>query len=140
MRWLGAVLFTILFVSSAPAASFQARLIRASNDKAPPEEQLKELHPKLKSVFGYEHYKQIGIQKQTLKEKETTTLNLGEGFVINVTPRSVENKKHKFEINLVSGKVSMVQATIEVGEKKTVFIKGPEVGSTLLIISLSVNE
>jgi len=53
------------------AASIEARLIRASNTDDKPDEQLSKLEPKLKKVFGYRHYKQLGIQKAPLKEKET---------------------------------------------------------------------
>ncbi len=140
MRILGAALVLFLVATVSRAASIQARLIRASMENAVHDEQIKDVQPKLKKIFGYEHYKQIGFQRQPLKEKAVTTLNLGEGFVLNITPKSSDKKAHLLNINLVSGKVSVVQASIEVGEKKPVFIKGPEVGSTLLIISLSVTE
>jgi hypothetical protein len=140
MRWFCAAICLVVLATGAQAASIQARLIRASNEKAPADDQLKEIVPKLKPVFGYAHYKQIGFQTQSVKDKEMTTLDLGEGFVLNVTPKSVVKKVHTLDINCVSGKISVVQATIEVGEKKPVFIKGPEVGSTLLIIAVSVVE
>ena len=140
MRWLSAAFLLLLFVTSSPAASIQARLVRASNEKAPMDERIKDIEPKLKPVFGYEHYKQIGFEKKPFHDKDMVTLNLGEGFVLHVTPKSAENKKHTLIVNLVSGKASLVQGSFEVGEKKPFFIKGPEVGSTLLIISLSVVE
>lgn len=140
MRWFCTAICLVVLATGAQAASIQARLVRAANEKAPADDQLKEIVPKLKPVFGYAHYKQIGFQTQPIKDKEMTTLDLGEGFVLNVTPKSVVKKVHTLDINCVSGKISVVQATIEVGEKKPVFIKGPEVGSTLLIISISVVE
>jgi hypothetical protein len=140
MSWLSAALILLLFVPDSRAASIQARLIRASNEKEAQDERVKDLVPKLKPVFGYEHYKQLGFQKQPLKDKQKVTLDLGEGFFVFVTPKSVENKTHKLDVELVSGKAIVMKATLEVGEKKPLMIKGPEVGSTLMIVSLSVTD
>jgi len=140
MRWLIALLLGIALSASVEAASIEARLIRASNADDKPDEQLSKLEPKLKKVFGYRHYKQLGIQKAPLKEKETLRLDLGEGIVILITPKAVEKKERVMDFEMYSGKAAFVKFTLRIPHDREMLIKGPEVGSTLLVVSFVVVE
>jgi hypothetical protein len=140
MRWLVCVLLGLALSAGVQAASIEARLVRASNDAEKTDEQLTKLEPKLKRVFGYQHYRQLGIQKAPLKENERLRLDLGEGVVVFVTPKGEEKKAHVMDFEMYSGRAALVKSTVRAPRDREMFIKGPEVGSTLLIVSLVVVE
>ena len=140
MRWLVAVLLGVALSTGVQAASIEARLIRASNEDAKPDEQLTKLEPKLKKVFGYQHYLQLGIQKAPLKDKEPLRLNLGEGIVILITPKADEKKVRIMDFEMYSGKAALVKSTVRVPRDREMLIKGPSVGDTLLVVSFVVVE
>jgi hypothetical protein len=140
MRWLIAILLGLVISTGVQAASIEARLIRASNGDDKPDEQLGKLEPKLKKVFGYRHYTQLGIQKTLLKEHESLRLDLGEGIVIFITPKAVEKKARVMDFEMYSGRAALVKSTLRVPRKREMLIKGPEVGSTLLVVSFVVVE
>ena len=140
MRWLIAVLLGVALSAGVQAASIEARLIRASNEDAKPDEQLTKLEPKLKKVFGYKHYQQLGIQRAPLKDKETLRLDLGEGIVILITPKAEEKKARVMDFEMYSGKAALVKSTVRAPRDREMLIKGPEVGDTLLVVSFVVVE
>ena len=140
MRWLVAVLLGFVLSAGVQAASIEARLIRASNETDQPDEQLGKLEPKLKKVFGYRHYKQVGIRKALLREQEPLRLDLGEGIVIFITPKAVEKKTRLMDFEMYSGRAALVKSTIRVPHNREMLIKGPEVGSTVLVVSFVVVE
>jgi hypothetical protein len=139
MRWLGAALLGVVLSGSVQAASIEARLIRASNEADKPDEQLAKLEPKLKKVFGYKHYQQLGLQQGPLKEDTRVRLDLGEGIVIFVTPRATEKKGQTMDFEMYSGRAALVKSSVRVGHGE-LLVKGPEVGNTLLVVSLAVVE
>ena len=140
MRWLVAVLLGVTLSAGGQAPSIEARLIRASNDDEKPDKLLTKLEPKLKKVFGYQHYQQLGIQKAPLKDKETLRLNLGEGIVMLITPRADHKKIRIMDFEMYSGKAALVKSTVHVPHDCEMLIKGPAVGSTLLVVSFVVVE
>jgi cation diffusion facilitator CzcD-associated flavoprotein CzcO len=139
MRWLVAPLLAVVLSASVQAASIEARLIRASNETDKPDEQLTKLEPKLKKVFGYRHYQQLGLQRGPFKENAQLRLDLGEGIVILVTPRAAEKKGRMMDFEMYSGRAALVKSSVRVGRSE-LFVKGPEVGNTLLVVSLAVVE
>jgi hypothetical protein len=139
MRWLVAALLGVVLSASVQAASIEARLIRASNETDKPDEQLTKLEPKLKKVFGYRHYQQLGLQRGPLKENGQFRLDLGEGVVIFVTPRAAEKKGRMVDFEMYSGRAALVKSSVRVGHGE-LLVKGPEVGNTLLVVSLAVVE
>lgn len=140
MRPLLVILLAIGLACRAQAASLEARLIRASNETGEVDESLKHFQPKLKKVFGYQRYQQLGLKKAPLKEKDVLRLDLGEGIVLLVTPKASEKKNHTLDVEMYSGKAALVKSTVRIREGGDVFIKGPEVGSTLLVVALGVAE
>ena len=140
MRWLMAVLLGFTLSTGVQAASIEARLIRASNVDDKPDQQLSKIEPKLKKVFGYRHYEQLGIRTAPLKEKEPLRLDLGEGIVILITPKAVEKKARVMDFEMYSGRAALVKSTLSVPHGREMLIKGPEVGSTLLVVSFIVVE
>jgi hypothetical protein len=140
MRWLMAVLLGFVLSTGVQAASIEARLIRASNVDDKPDQQLSKIEPKLKKVFGYRHYEQLGIRTAPLKEKETLRLDLGEGIVILITPKAVEKKERIMDFEMYSGRASFVKFTLRVSHDRETLIRGPEVGSTLLVVSVVMVE
>jgi len=139
MRWLSFAIVLLIAVS-ARAASLEARLIRASNESAKSDEQLKNLEAKLKKQFGYKHYLQLGFQKTTLEPDINRRLDLGEGFVVFARERSVDKKTHELDVEWTSGRASLLKTTLKIAEKGSVFIKGPGVGNDWIILALSVLE
>ncbi len=140
MRWLVAILLGVALSTGVQAASIEARLIRASNEDEKTDEQLTRLEPKLKKVFGYQHYQQLGIQKAPLKDKESLRLNLGEGIVVLITPKADEKKGRVMDFEMYSGRAALVKSTVHVPRDREMLIKGPGVGSTLLVVSFVVVE
>jgi cation diffusion facilitator CzcD-associated flavoprotein CzcO len=139
MRWLAAALLGVVLSASVQAATVEARLIRASNGTDKTEEQLTKLEPKLKKVFGYQHYQQLGLQRGPLKENSQLRLDLGEGIVILVTPRAAEKKGQMMDFEMYSGRAALVKSSVRVGHGE-LLVKGPEVGNMLLVVSLAVVE
>jgi hypothetical protein len=140
MRWLTAILFAVTFGVSVQAASIEARLIQASNEVRAHDEHLDKLAPKLKKVFGYQFYTQLGIQKSPLKDNERLRLDLGEGIVIFVTPKAEEKQVRVMDFEMYSGRAALVKSTLHVPREHAMFVKGPEVGGSLLIVSFAVVE
>ena len=140
MRWLVAILLGVAFSAGVQAASIEARLIRASNGDEKTDEQLTKLEPKLKKVFGYEHYQQLGIQKAPIKDKESLRLNLGEGNDVLITPKADEKKARVMDFEMYSGRAALVKSTVRVRRDREMLIKGPGVGDTLLVVSFAVVE
>ena len=139
MRWLVAILLGLILSASVRAASIEARLIRASNETDKPDEQLTKLEPKLKKVFGYKHYQQLGLKGGPLKENEQLRLDLGDAIVILVTLRTPEKKGQMMDFEMYSGRAALVKSSVRVGHGE-LLVKGPEVGNTVLVVSLAVVE
>lgn len=140
MRWLITTLTLALLSGSAHAGSIQARLIRATNEPVVQDERLTDIRRDLKKNFGYAHYQLLGNQRAPLEKDKCKRLNLGEGFVVFVRLKSCENKTHELVAEWTSGKVSLVKTTVKVPEKKSIFIRGPEVGKDWIVLSLTVQE
>jgi hypothetical protein len=132
--------FLIVLACSAQAASIEARLVRASNDKMAADPNLKDIEPKLKKRFGYDYYQQFGVQQETLKENKTYRLNLGEGFVVFVTPKSTVKKVHELDLEWTSGRASLVKSTVKLTEGNHLFIKGPGVANDWILLVVTIRE
>jgi hypothetical protein len=115
-------------------------LIRASNDEKLADDRLKTLQPKLQKKFGYAYYQQIGEKQAELKADTTDRLDLGEGFVVFVRPKSVDKKVHELEIEWTSGKASLVKSTVKISEGGHLFVKGPGVADDWIVLALTIHE
>ncbi len=140
MRWPILAISLLLLAATTEAASVRVRLIRASNQEAVSDPRLDDIAPKLKAVFGYTHYDQQGIAHGILQQGKRLRLYPGEGFTLFVRPKSAAGKVHELEVELYSGKVSVTKATVKIAENSSILINGPEVGATLIIISMTVLE
>ena len=140
MRWLVVTVLGVMLSVTAQAASIEVRLIRASNETGKADEQLTKLEPKLKKVFGYQHYQQLGLQKGPLKENSQLRLDLGEGIVVFITPRAVEKKGRAMDLEMYSGRAALVKSTVRVAQGSELLVKGLEVGNTWLVVSIAVVE
>src|SRR5882724_6786149 len=136
VRRLLAAVLGVMLSASVQAASIEARLIRASNETDKPDEQLTKLEPKLKKVFGYKHYQQLGLKGGPLKENSQLRLDLGEGIVILVTLKAPEKKGQMMDFEMYSGRAALVKSSVRVNRGE-LLVKGPEVGNTLLVVSLA---
>jgi hypothetical protein len=133
-------LLVVFGVVSADAAELQARLIRATNDVDKPDDRLRDIQKGLKKKFGYERSVQLGDQRASLAAKSPQRLNLGEGFVVFVTPKSVAKSTHEMDIEWTSGRASLVKSTVKIATKNTLFVKGPAVGNDWIVLALTVRE
>ena len=133
-------MFLLLLAANANAAQVQARLVRASNDAKLDDERLKALHAKLQKKFGYDFYQQMGEKQEALVSDKTNRLDLGEGFVVFVTPKSVEKNVHELEFEWTSGKKSLVKSTVKIPEGRHLFVKGPGVANDWIVLVLTVHE
>jgi 3-oxoacyl-ACP reductase-like protein len=142
MRWVS-LTFTLLLLAvnaNAEATQVQARLIRASNDEKLADERLKSLHRQLKKQFGYPYYQQMGEKQEALKADTVSRLDLGEGFVVFVTPKTTVKKVRELDIEWTSGKASLVKSTVKISEGGYLFIKGPAVANDWIVLALTVHE
>ncbi|HUI07703.1 MAG TPA: hypothetical protein VL486_11940 [Verrucomicrobiae bacterium] len=140
MRSLLVALLALLVAGSTQAASIEARLIRASNDKKVTDPSLRDIEPRLKRRFGYEYYQLLGVQQEVLREHKTYRLNLGEGFVVFVTPKSTSQRMHEMDLEWTSGKASLVKTTVKIAEGNHLFIKGPGVGDDWIVLVVTLRE
>jgi len=108
-------------VATAVTPFTHSRLIRASNEKVAPDEAVQDLTSKLKKVFGYQHYKQLGKEKKDLKGKDVVGLNIGEGFTLFCHPKATTGKKHEMDVEMYSGKTLIVkQEKLSIAQKNVV--------------------
>jgi hypothetical protein len=141
MRLLLAALCSLaLAAGAASAASLEARLVRAAAEERAADPNLRELVPKLKEVFGYKSYAQSGVEKRALKQGPLQKFDLGQGFTLFTNSHYDGNKLAELEVHLYSGKAAFTKATIKEPSNSPVFVKGPEVGSGLFIVVLTVGE
>ncbi len=138
MRWL--LLLAWLMAVSAHGAQVQAHLIRASQDAKLDDVRLESLRPQLKKTFGYPYYQQLGERQASLKADTTQRLDLGEGFVVFVRPKSADKNVHELEIEWTSGRASLVKTTVKLPEGRYLFIKGPGVANDWIVLALTVRE
>lgn len=139
MRWLALLTAFVIVAGSASAASIQARLVRASNDKQASDASLQDLDAVLKKKIGYTRYEQLGTQQTTLDGK-LQRLNVSEGFTVFVKHKSTQDKKHEVEVEWYSGKASLVKSTVTIRAGKSVLISGPAVGEQLIVLALTARD
>jgi len=139
MRWLALILLVVL---SAPvhAASYKVLLIRASNENGATDESLKDIETKLKKVFGYNHYRPLGLQRMPAQINTRRRLDLGEGFVTFITTKGLKDNRYDVELEWFSGKLLISKQTLKLPENRYVFIKGPEVGADWIVLALTILE
>jgi hypothetical protein len=140
MRRFFTGLVVLLLAANARAASLQARLIRASDSFDATDAALNDLEPKLKREFGFNFYHLLGCQQATLDQKIKSRLDLGEGFVLFVTPHPSAWRAHEVELEWWSGNTLLVKTVARVPGKCSVLIKGPGVGEDWIILALSGRE
>jgi hypothetical protein len=140
MRWSSFVVALFACSLQVRAATIDVRLIRASDESSVSDAHLRQIEPKLKKQFGYKFYQQIGTEQAKLQQGETNRMNLGEGFVLFVTLKSVSKKMHELDIEWTSGKAPLVKSTIQISQGSHLFIKGPAVASDWIILALTVKE
>ena len=140
MRSFLVALLLVGLAGSAQATSIEARLIRASNDKKVTDPSLKDIEPRLRKRFGYDYYQLLGVQQEILRENKTYRLNLGEGFVVFVTPKSTAQRMHEMDLEWTSGRASLVKTTVKIAEGNHLFIKGPEVGDDWIVLVITLRE
>lgn len=140
MRQLLAIAVIALMTWRAEAGTLHARLVRATGEAVAADQRLSDIEPALKKRFGYDHYQQMGVQQVSLDGKDQQRLDLGEGFVLFVTPKSVEKNMHEISLEWYSGRVALVKTTARISGKNPLFIKGPEVGKDWILLALTVRE
>jgi len=140
MRWIATVVLSLLFAWPAHAASVQARLIRASNERGKTDPVLADISGKLKEKFGYKFYQQLGAQQQPLKTGAKLQLNLGQNFQVFVTPRPSNKRQQELELEWYSGKTLLVRSVVRVVENGHLLVKGPEVGNDWIVLAVSVRN
>ena len=140
MRYLALSLAFIVAATGVHAATIQARLIRATHDAETTDAPLKDIEKELKQKFGYKYYVQLGSQKQLLKSNKLCRLDVGQGFAVSITPKSVANKTHEVEAEWTSGNTSLVKITAKIVERGTLLFKGPAVGKDWIVLALTIHE
>jgi len=140
MRWPVIVLAALFLAGAARAADVQARLIRASLDGGATDTELADIQHKLKKVFGYDHYRQLGRKQAALAPATPQRLDLGEGFILFVREKGRDANTYELELEWYSGRTAISKAIAKLPPKTFVFIKGPEVGDDWIILALTVVE
>ena len=139
MRWL-TILGMLLGVTVATqAATIKAHLIRASNDRPPEDQRLKELDSKLRKVFGFAYYQELGYREQSFQDKPSAELNLGRGFVLYAKPRAIQDGVQEIEVEWYSGRVAISKQSLKLPARQFVFIKGPEIGKEWIVLALALD-
>ena len=138
MRRLALFLLALTTGFSLDAATLDAQLVRASKSFTATDDALASLQPKLKKLFGYDHYRQLGRQQTALATGTRHRLNLGEGFTLFVTPRATTAHSSTVALEWYSGKTALVKTTATLAENSPLLIKGPEVGYDWIVLALTV--
>lgn len=121
------------------AATLRARLIRASQNDGGSDARLEDLRPKLAKVFGFSHYHQLGDKRAPLRPDRLERINLGKGFVVFARDRGAQpGGRTAVELEWYSGKVAISKQSLMLRPGQLIFIKGPEVGSDWILLSVSM--
>ena len=137
-RWIP-LLLVLLAAMSVRAATFEARLIRATNEPGARDAQLRSIEAKLKKQFGYEYYRQIGCGKTAL-DNTTRRLYLGEGFTLFVTSRGSRNQAQELHLELYAGKAAVAKMPARLAPRGLLFAGPIRVGNDWLVLALQVVE
>jgi hypothetical protein len=135
--------FALVFACSAWAAlagNITGRLVRAENTNAPPDRAVQDIAEKLRKVFGYTHYEQLGHDTRPFQAGQKVKLDLGEGFTVFCHPKGINRDgKYEMDVELYSGKTLIVKPErLAIRPGKYVLVRGPEVGATIFIVALTV--
>jgi hypothetical protein len=137
------LILLLLLSGAANAATIEARLIRAGGQSVQSDEQLAGLVGKLKAQFGYEHYQQLGIRQATLPAEleKAVRIDLGDGFVLFVTPlQAPAGKNQTVKLEWYSGKAALLNSTVKLAPGSHLLIKGPDVGKSAIILTVTLKE
>ncbi len=140
MRVIFIAFVAMLLAVAAEAGTprVQARLIRASNDNTRHDAALHDIAAKLKAQLGYTHYRQLGAGQREIKSNDKLLFDLGNGFLANIRPLSTDKKGRELEIEWYSGKTLIVRSTVKILHNGHLFINGPQVADTHIVLAVSV--
>ncbi len=125
--------------SWAGPAKIDARLIYGTNtDDQPKEAALQDIESKFQPDFGYRHYRLLGEKTATIKEGESSTLDLGHQFQLVIKHKSSKKPFRVLQIDLFHQNKKLLFIEVSVEQKsEPIFIKGPWTEQGLVIIALT---
>jgi len=125
--------------AQAPAVSFSAQAIEASNPKTPGRSDIDAgLLGELRSTFQFTQYRTLGTARGSAPVGRAWSASFaGAGLTLEVTPRSVEGSTITVDARLVRGGAPVVTSTLRIASGGKVLLGGPTIAGGRIIVVLT---
>lgn len=126
--WAGPVL--------AEMASFDAMLIKASNESAPLDARLERVEYQLRPLLRFESYRLLNQASGSVNVPGETSLALGDGYLLLVRA-SKKDGGIRYEVRWLRGDQALLNTTVTLKRGKTAVLGGVPEGEGKLIVVLT---
>lgn len=114
----------------------------AKSDSAP--EEVRDLLPRMKRVFGYNHFELLGSASNKIQERTESWLVPCQTFKVGVRARRALSKEaqggYLVTLQLVQKEQPIVETEAKLAPGSPLFIRGPQWGKGQLIIMVQVKR
>lgn len=139
-RWLAAGLLVALVPSMAAAeqVTLKAVMILASDEPSPPDGRLASIEPKLRQVFRYASYRQMGEGSLAVALPGKGTIQLGGGYALDVDAAALEGGRIRTQVTWRKGGARLLSTSAKVQRNSPTVLGGASQGKGKLIVTLVV--
>ena len=138
------VLSTAIFISLLFNPSFAiskinitVKTILASQEEAFVDPRLNDIVKELQSVFRYTSYRLLSRQGMQLNMKQTGTVSLPGGRILKITPINTSGNRAQLTVEILKGKRRVFQTTIQLVNRGSMTVGGPQHGKGYLLLNIS---
>jgi hypothetical protein len=134
-----AILFFPLFNPSFAISKINitVKTILASQDKAYIDPQLKDIVKELQSVFRYTSYRLLSRDGMQLDMKQTGTVSLPGKRILRITPIRTAANRAQLKVEILKGNQQVFQTTIQLVNRGSMTIGGPQHERGYLLLNIS---
>ena len=132
---VGVLLGLTVGVARAELASFEAMLIRASNDPAPLDMRLERVEYQLRPLLRFESYRLLNQSAGSVNVPGEATLALGDGHLL-LLRAGARDGGTRYEVRWLHGDQALLFTTVTLKRGKTAVLGGVPDGDGKLIVVL----
>lgn len=143
MRRCWILLVVLLGLGAGPVwaelASFDAMLIKASNDPAPLDRRLERVEYQLRPLLRFESYLLLNQSSGSVNVPGETSLALGDGYLLQVRASRSKDGGTRYEVRWLRGDQALLNTTVTLKRGKTAVLGGVPEGQGKLIVVLTAH-
>ena len=115
-------------------------LVLATNSEIPsqPAPELAPLVPKLKSIFGYNHFELVGSHTELMDDPNEHWLVPSKMFSLSIKSKREKKPSYLLNLQLFQGSKMLAGFDAKLGAECPIFVRGPLYGKGQLVIVVSV--